>query len=155
MRDEATSILLILSKKYHSHPFGLSASARHKSAFSLVEALIALAVVALAVVALVRLHLQTLNLADQTRSLYHAAAFAQNKLEHTLAQPAPVSASGLNSNTPHKLHWNINVKNAPVPTLQQPGPPPLRRIDVTASWPTRNQTKQLTLTAHTTQSNTP
>jgi len=121
------------------------------SAFSLIESLIALAVVTLAVVALTRLHLQTLNLIDQTQSFYHAANFAQSKLEQTLAQPTPISSSGTDSNTPRTLQWNTTVSTAHLPFLQMQGDPLLQRIEVTTSWPSRNQTKYLTLTTYTTK----
>ena len=121
------------------------------AAFSLIESLIALAVVTLAVTALTRLHLQTLNLIDQTQSLYHAANLAQNKLEQTLAQPTPTSSSGTDTNTPRTLQWNTTVSTANFPFLQSKNTLPLQRIEVTTSWPSRNQTKQITLTTYTTK----
>ena len=121
------------------------------AAFSLIESLIALAIVTLAVVALTRLHLQTLSLIDQTQSLYHAANFAQSKLEQTLAQPTPTSSWGTDTHTPQNLQWNTTVSTAIFPFLKINNALPLQRIEVTTSWPSRNQTKQITLTTYTTK----
>ena len=60
-----------------------------RKAFTLMEALLALAIVALAVVALLRLHLISLGTVAYTQDATRATLLAQEKMDECLVQPWP------------------------------------------------------------------
>jgi len=122
-----------------------------RKAFTLIEALLALAVVALAIVALLRLHLISLKTLDYTQTANHASLLAQQKMEECLAQPFPPlgTRKGRQTSTGHELHWTTTVTPADLSINQQcPTPdhhPPLRRVHVRVAWKQGHAEKHLDL----------
>jgi len=122
-----------------------------RKAFTLIEALLALAVVALAVVALLRLHLISLKTLDYTQTANHASLLAQQKMEECLAQPFPPlgTRKGRENNTAPQLRWTTTVTPAKLPIDQNSTTPdqhtPLRRVHVRVAWKQGHTQKHLDL----------
>ena len=110
-------------------------------AFTLIEAIVALAIVAIALVALLRLHLISIQLHDKTQKTQRATFLATEKLEETLATGYP--KLGTRSGTEEELHWQVKVSKATLPNSQLTQLKNLRQIEVTTHW---NDTSGIQLT---------
>jgi len=125
----------------------------HKtSAFTLIEALVALAVVGIALVALLGLQLTSINLTQRADTGVQAALLAEEKMEESLAggysQIGPASGTVRRDNC--ELRWQRTVAAPHLPQLQSSKINDLREVNVLVSWQDgsrRNQYKLSSLVA--------
>lgn len=105
-------------------------------AFTLIEAIVALAIVATALVALIRLHLISIRLHDQTQQTQRATFLASEKLEQTLASGFPEIGlqSGIETENEYELHWQVKINNAILPHSELASLKNLRQVEVTTHW---------------------
>ena len=105
-------------------------------AFTLIEAIVALAIVAIALVALIRLHLISIGLHDQTQLAQQATLLASEKLEQTLAEGFPEIGlkNGTETSNELELHWQVKVNNAILPYSELASLKNLRQVEVTTHW---------------------
>jgi len=123
-----------------------------RKAFTLIEALAALAVVAIALLALIRLSLTNIRIADRSTAATQAALLAQEKMDLILAQgfPEPAAASGTLDRDNRSWQWQICVSNFALPHAHQNDYAPLRRVDVNIRWNEGSDDRNFKLTTYVT-----
>jgi type II secretion system protein I len=121
---------------------------RRCQAFTLLEALVALAIIGIALAGLLRLHLSSLALVERSTATERAGALAENRLAETLAGGYPElgSDAGVEQAGPLTLQWRRNIVEYRPPATAS-DKLPLRRVDVEVSWQEGRSPRSVRLSA--------
>jgi len=119
------------------------------TAFTLIEVLVALAVVALGFVALIRLHLISLNMADNANLTTQATLLADEKISQIQAHRFPQlgSTSGTAQKNNTEFHWHTSITNARLPHLHH--------VNVDVTWKQGSHNKHISLATYIAEGNLP
>ena len=126
----------------------LIASRCGKSAFTLVEVLLALVITGIALVPLIRLHTISIIMQDRAASLSRATSLAEAKMAEILAVEFPevgTSSGHFELEGPVTFSWRAEVSEVKNELLEELGSSPIRRVSVKVHWDAGNNRRDVTI----------
>ena len=127
----------------------------HRSGFTFIEVIMALAIVSIALVALLQLHLVSIRMADTSRIRSQAILLAREKIDEKLAAgfPQPSTNSGTEYINSLDLKWTTEVTQADPPNINGIRINDLRKISVNVRWNQGSGQKEVKLSTLVTNRN--
>ena len=107
-----------------------------RSAFTLIEVLVALAVAAIGLLGLLRLHLTSLTSIDAAQAMTQAVFIAQEKMAETSAggYPQRGAKTGTTERNGQRFAWRVEVTEARTPSARNVALKGLRQVQTFVTW---------------------
>jgi len=119
-------------------------------AFTLLEAVIALAIVSIALLGLLRLNLISISMVDRAQATCQAALLAQQKIEEAqcLGYSNLGTQSGIVQRDGLTMHWQSQVIDLPSMLFDELNVTGLRKVLIDVSWKNGSSQRQVQLSTY-------
>lgn len=121
-----------------------------RSAFTLIEVLVALAIAAIGLLGLLRLHLISLASIDAAQAMTQAVFIAQEKMAETSAggYPQQGTKTGTIDRNGQRFAWRVEVTEARAPNARNVALKGLRQVQAFVTWEHGRGQKNIEMTTY-------